>query len=211
MKKAATWTAAIAALAGVGSVQAHHSGYAYETTPIWVKGTVVRFERVNPHTITTLEDSGEYGQVHRWAVEGPGQFQLERLGIEDDVPKIGDVIGVCAFPYKPASELSRIWPGVDFSVRRSFQTDDGTPRQFVAGHVLVLPDGRKQFWEPHGVIAECIRSTDKQRQSWLDFLNGNPRARQAWCEQRGYQSIQSTASLKAFVDEINSLIAKPCE
>jgi hypothetical protein len=48
----------------------------YETTPIWVKGTVVAFERRNPHSIKTLEDRGEEGRVLRWAVEGPPQTAL---------------------------------------------------------------------------------------------------------------------------------------
>jgi len=211
MNKTATWTAAISALAWAGSLQAHHSGYMYETTPTWVKGTVVRFEHVNPHTITTLEQRSEDGRVHRWAVEGPGEFQLDRLGLSVNVPKVGDIIEVCAFPYKPAAELSRMFPGVDFSARRTSPgTDDSSP-QFVAGHVMVKPDGKKLLWEPHGMISECIRSSDDQRQSWLDFVNSNPRVRQAWCEQRGYAHVQSTASLRELVGEINSLIDSPCE
>jgi hypothetical protein len=212
MKKTmAISAAALVALACAGSLRAHHSGFMYETTPIWVEGTVVRFEPVNPHTITTLEERTEDGQVSRWAVEGPGQSQLARMGIGMDVPKVGDIIKFCAFAYKPAAELSRMFPGVDFSVRRSSPATDGPSPQFVAGHVMVTPDGEKRLWEPHGVISECIRSSDDQRQSWLDVLNSNPRARQAWCEQRRYAYIQSTASLREFVEEINSSIDNPCE
>jgi Family of unknown function (DUF6152) len=213
MKQLATWTVAIAALAALtwaGSPQAHHSGSMYETTPIWVKGRVVRFEGANPHTITTLEERSEDGQVRRWAVEGPGQSQLDRVGIGMDVPTIGDIIDFCAFAYKPAAELSRMFPGVDFSVRRWSAATDGSSPQFVAGHVMVMPDGQKRLWEPHGLISECIRSSDDQRQSWLDFLNSNPSVRQAWCEQRGYTHIQSTASLREFVEEVNRLIDNPC-
>ena len=212
MKKTmAIWAAALAALACTNSLRAHHSGYMYDTTPIWVKGTVVRFEHINPHTIITLEDRSEDGQVRRWAVEGPAQAELDRTGIGMDVPKVGDAIQFCAFPYRSVAELSRIWPGVDFSVRRFAQAADGSSPQFVAGHVMVMPDGEKRLWLPHGLISECIRSSDDQRQSWLDFLNSTPRARQAWCEQRRRASVQSNASSKAFVDEINSFMANPCE
>ncbi len=211
MNKTVIWTAAIATLTCAGSLQAHHSGSMYEPTPMWVKGTVVRFEGVNPHTIITLEERSADGQVRRWAVEGPGEFQLDRLGLSVDVPKVGDSLKFCAFAYKPAAELSRMFPGVDFSVRRSSPDSDGSSPQFVAGHVMVMPDGEKRLWEPHGVISECIRSSDDPRPSWLDFLNSNPRVRQAWCEQRGHSHVQSTASLRQFVEEINSSIDNPCE
>ena len=133
------------------------------------------------------------------------------MGIGMDVPKVGDVIEFCAFPYKPAEELSRMFPGVDFSNRQRPLDADGSPLQFIAGHVMVLPDGQKQFWEPHGTIIECMRSSDDPRQSWLDFVDSNRRARNAWCEQRGRASVQSNAPLRTFVEEINGLIASPCE
>ena len=55
--------AGLAALACAGSVQAHHSHFVYQTTPIWINGTVTRFELKNPHAITTLEGRSENGQV----------------------------------------------------------------------------------------------------------------------------------------------------
>ncbi len=182
----------------------------YETTPVWITGTVVRFEPVNPHTIITLEERTATGQIRRWGVEGPGRDQLDRSGSRMDAPSPGDVIGFCAFPYKPAAELSRMFPGVDFSARRASRELDGPSPQFVAGHVMVEPDGSKRLWEPHGILSECIRSSDDDRQLWLDFLNSNRRARQAWCQQRRYTLIQSNASLAAFVEQINSSIDVPC-
>lgn len=99
--RTAAWTAGLAALACAGSLQAHHSGYMYERTPLWIEGTVVRVEHVNPHTVIWLEDGTEDGrQVLRWAVEGPSQSELDRIGVGMDVPKIGDVVQFCAFPYK---------------------------------------------------------------------------------------------------------------
>jgi hypothetical protein len=201
--------AGLTALVCAASLRAHHSGYMYETTPIWVRGAVARFERTGPHTITTLEDRSVPGQVRRWAVEGPAQAQLERMGIDADTPTVGDVIEFCAFPYKPPAELSRMFPGVDFSARRSSPAADGSSPQFVAGHVMVSADGEKRLWEPHGIIGECIRSSDDQRQSWLDFINATPRAQRAWCEQRRYAHVQSNASLRELVESIN--IDVPCE
>jgi hypothetical protein len=200
MNKAMTWTVAIATLASVGAVQAHHTGSMYEQSPIWIKGTVVRFDRTNPHSIITLEDRGDNGEVRRWAVEGPAQFQLDRMGIAENFPRVGDVLEFCSFPYKP-EHLARF---------RS-QDPDGVPRQLIEGHVMVLSDGQKQFWDPHGLISACIVSSDDPRQSWLDFLNSNPRAREAWCQQRGWPATQSTASSRELVEEIDRSIDMPCE
>ncbi|HVS24269.1 MAG TPA: DUF6152 family protein [Gammaproteobacteria bacterium] len=225
MIKMGARAAAIVALACAGAAQAHHSGSMYDPTPVWVKGTVVRFEGINPHTITTLEERSEDGQVRRWAVEGPpqsaldrrrvvegpDQFLLDRGGSDEDVPKVGDVIEVCAFPYKSAAELSRLFAGVDFSKRGQRLDSDGLPLQLVAGHLLVMPDGRKRLWEPHGLLSACMRSTDDRRQSWLNLLNTNPGAHQAWCEQRTYSAVLSAASLTSFVDEINRSLADPCK
>jgi hypothetical protein len=75
---------------------------------------------------------------------------------------------------------------------------------------MVMPDGEKRFWEPHGIISECVRTSDGQRESWLEFLDSNPQARQAWCEQKGYAHVRSTASLREFVEAIDGLIDNPC-
>ena len=206
-KTMAPW---ILALVWAGALHAHHSGSMYDATPVWVEGTVVRFEAIDPHTITTVEARGADGQVRRWAVEGPGQFQLDRMGLRADVPTVGTVVRFCAFPYKTPAELARLFPGVDFSGRRSSVEADSSSPQYVAGHVMVTPDGNRRVWKGHGLISECIRRSDDQREAWLTFLNTNSAARQAWCEQRGYAPVQSNASLKAFVDEINGSIDTPC-
>lgn len=211
MRKIATPAAALAALAFAGGLRAHHSGYMYETAAVWIKGTVVRIERVNPHTLISLEDRNESGQVLRWAVEGPGQSQLERMGIAADGPSVGDVIEFCAFPYKPVEELSRMFPGVDFSARRAAAGASNSSPQFVAGHVMVMADGEKRLWEPHGLLSECIRSSADPWRSWLDFLDTSARARDAWCEQRRYTHVSSTAALVELVESIDGSLAEPCE
>jgi hypothetical protein len=203
----AAW--ALAILASVGSVQAHHSGSMYDpTTPLWVRGTVVGFEDVDPHTITLLEDSSAGGAPRRWRVEGPGRSQLDRASNGVHIPQVGEVIEFCGFPYKSPAELSRLFPGVDFSAMRSV-TDD-SPRS-VWGHVMLTADGEKRMWNPHGVLGECIRSSNEPTQSWLDFLDSNPRARELWCQQRGYAHVRSTPPARELVAEIDNSIADPCE
>lgn len=55
----------LATLACVGTVRAHHSGYMYATTPIWIEGEVTSFEPRDPHTFTTLEATSASIDVYR--------------------------------------------------------------------------------------------------------------------------------------------------
>ena len=113
------WAAAIAVLACTGPLRAHHSISAIDiSTPIWVKGTVVLYEVVNPHVMIALEERREDGQVQRWTVEGPNLGRLARYGLGKDFLQAGDVIEVCGFAPKPNVEKS--WP----------------PPRFVHGHLL---------------------------------------------------------------------------
>jgi uncharacterized protein DUF6152 len=209
-------TAAALALVCAGSVRAHHSGYMYQTTPIWIAGTVTRFELKNPHTITTIEGRSDDGQVRVWAVEGPSQTQLDRRsGDGEYVPKVGDTLKVCAFPYKPAEEIARdtrLTPSLDDSVRRRLEatTTDGASPRFIEGHVLVMPDGGMRSWDPHGILAECVRTSNDAKQPWVDFLNTSSRALELWCQQRRYVAVQSNAPLRDLVEEINGQLESPC-
>jgi hypothetical protein len=189
--KLATWAVGIAALAWAGSLQAHHSISMIDiTTPIWVKGTVVRYEPINPHAVIALEEKLKDGQVRQWTVEGPILARLTRMGVGRDVLKSGDSIEVCGFALK-ANLLT-----------------GNLPRLFLHGHMLVMPDGRLQPWGPYGKLDNCVRPDDRQ-QSWLDFLNGDPIARDLWCARVATLPPASTVST-AFVQSINRLMAHPC-
>lgn len=205
-KTALTFAVALAALASPRFGAAHHSGYMYETTSVWVTGTVVSFERIDPHTLMTVEGS-ETGERRRWVIEGPPRSALERSGTTG--PSVGDAVELCAFPYKSPAELAQLWPGVDFSARRAAAAD-GSP-QSLAGHVLVTPDGAMRFWEPHGILADCIRSSADRRQSWLAFLSEDAAAWAAWCQQKRYERVQSSATLRELVQEIEGSIGKLCD
>jgi len=74
----------------------------------------------------------------------------------------------------------------------------------------VSADGGWQIWEPHGLISECILSSAEPRRAWLGCLSANARARQAWCEQRGYAHVRSTAALSELVEEIDASLADLC-
>jgi hypothetical protein len=210
--------AGIAALACAGPAQAHHSHLLYQTAPIWISGTVTRFELKNPHAITTLEGRNENGQVLVWTVEGPSQTELDRRsGSDEYLPKVGDTLEVCAYPYRPAEEIARdtrlpSWR-LDDSIQRRLEssTTEGSSPRLILGHMLVTAGGAMRVWEPYGLIGECMRSSNDQRQSWIELLNANPEAHKFWCDQKGRAAVQSNAALKEFVEQTNALLDEPCE
>jgi hypothetical protein len=53
-------------------------------------------------------------------------------------------------------------------------------------------------------------SSDEPQRSWLEFLNTNAHAHDAWCEQRRSARTQSSAGLEDLVEEIDGLLDKPC-
>ena len=179
---------------------------------------MTRFELKNPHAITTLEGRSENGQVLVWTVEGPSQTGLDRRsGSGEYLPKVGDTLEVCAYPYRPAEEIARDsrlpqWK-LDASVQRwleSSTTEEASPR-LVLGHMLVTTGGAMRVWEPYGLISECMRRSNVQRQSWIELLNANPEAREFWCDQCERAAVQSNASLKEFVEQTDALLAEPCQ
>ena len=134
----AAWIVAIAALAWPGALTAHHSLVQFDTTtPVWVKGTIVRFDRVNPHVRFFLDQTREDGQTQRWVVDGPPSNNLGRMGIGPDFLKAGDVIEVCGFVLK----------------------EEGTPvssGRALSGHLLVMAHGKRRYWSDYGVLEKCL-------------------------------------------------------
>ena len=187
------------ALVCASALQAHHSASMFEDTPIWVDAVVVRFDRINPHSITMLEERTKDGQVRRWAVEGPDPGQMDRRGIARDILKAGDVVRFCGFPPRDESLFLRTSQGTD-----------GEPRRFLHGHVLVK-NGQKSVWGSYGTLGRCIMSSGEPRQAWAAFLNSDARVQGTWCAQRFRPAVREDASSRAFVEEMTRLLSRPCE
>jgi hypothetical protein len=131
----------LVALISAGSALAHHSLANHETTKaIRVKGTIVQFHVINPHSFIYVEEKGADGQIRRWAVEGPGAFLLARRGLEKIV-KAGDVIEVCGYQPKEATmwQIASANPGAVSLAGR-----------LITAELIVLPDGKLQEWEDYG-------------------------------------------------------------
>ena len=163
---------------------------------IWIKGTVVRYEPISPHTRFELDERTADGQVQRWTIEGPFPGRLSRIlnqngmRADEDFLEAGEVVEVCGF-YPKQSNADRV------------------PPPYVHGHVLVMPDGRMESWGPYGKLDNCIRQSD-QAEAWADFLNADPLAREFWCNIRGFVGVASTAPT-GVVDEINGLLTGSCD
>jgi hypothetical protein len=132
----------VLAVASVGSLTAHHSLANHDTaTPVRVKGTVVQFQRINPHSFISLEETDASGIRRRWAVEGPAALQLARRGVAPDVLKSGDVIEVCG--YVPKERTIR-------QIASTSPDAVSLAGRLITAELLVMPDGREQRWGDYG-------------------------------------------------------------
>jgi hypothetical protein len=136
------------------SSSAHHSLAAFDvSTPLWIKGAVVRFERVNPHSLIFMDETMPDGQVRRWAVDGPSTVQLERKGLDQEFLKAGDVIEFCGFALKDGIAGQRTFSKPVDATAPSGPTLTG---QVMNGTVLITSDGKKRVWSDYGQLARCV-------------------------------------------------------
>ena len=205
MKRIATRAAVVAALAYVGPLAAHHSISMFDVaSPIWVKGTVLRYQPISPHALIELEARQRDGHVERWTIEGPFPGRLHRImsfhGVPDDAPfvRAGDALEVCGFALKKQYAAHRMYPNAEHA-----------DNAFVHGHVLVMPGGQMQSWGPYGKIENCVRPSDTPA-SWAKFLNADPLAREFWCNTHAFTNVAAVRS-QAFAEEIASAMKQPCE
>jgi hypothetical protein len=135
--------------AATGSLLAHHSLARFDTTTaVRVKGVIAHVAWINPHSILYVDEQRPDGGIRRWAAEGPAARQLERLGIRQDVFRVGDVIEVCGYTLKERSDLPR-------AVSSEPTSSNVTASAIGSGRVLaaedlVLSDGRKRSWGDYG-------------------------------------------------------------
>jgi hypothetical protein len=150
MKKMTTaWLAVVLALVSAGSLVAHHALTNYDTTKaVRVKGTIVEFHQINPHSFIFLDEKNTEGQMRRWAVEGPSVLQLKRTGFAKDVLKTGDVVEVCG--YAPKEPI--VW-----QIASADAGATSLAGRLLNAELLVMPDGKQQSWGDYGVH-KCFAS-----------------------------------------------------
>jgi hypothetical protein len=112
------------------SLWAHHA-FAAEfdaTKPVKLRGSVAKFELINPHAWIHIDVKATDGKVTRWAIEAAAPNAMLRRGFNQDSLKIGTEILV-----------------------DGFQAKDGANR--ANGSSITYPDGKKLFIGSQGTGA----------------------------------------------------------
>jgi hypothetical protein len=103
---------------------AHHGLARFDTTHIvTMKGTITRFDWINPHAYVYADITDQHGKTANWMLECGSLGMLSRFGWSPDVVKKGDKVTVYGFVAK-----------------------DGSP--YMALQTIELPNGKSLPGEP---------------------------------------------------------------
>jgi len=108
MKRSLVFAVAMAAalLLGPTSILAHHGTTAYDfAKTVILKGTVTRFDWVNPHASLEWDAKTGNGGVEHWVVELTSPGMLTRSGWHHDSVKVGDEVTVYLHPSKNGTKF----------------------------------------------------------------------------------------------------------
>jgi uncharacterized cupredoxin-like copper-binding protein len=94
-KPVAVMAAAVVLLLVSGPLLAHHGTTVFDMEKVTVlKGTITKFEFVNPHTIIYFDVMGEKGNVEHWLAESSSNNHLSRGGYDKNTLKPGDQVTI---------------------------------------------------------------------------------------------------------------------
>src|ERR1043166_6166025 len=118
------WTLAVAITGillapSVAPLRAHHAFSAEfdVNKPLTLKGTLSKWEMINPHSWFHIDVKGPDGKVTEWMVEGGSPNTLIRLGVTKYTVKIGTELTIEGYQAKEATNKA---------VGRNFVLPDGS-------------------------------------------------------------------------------------
>ena len=119
----------ILAILWMNSAVAHHS-FAAEfdsQKPVTLKGSVVKWEMINPHGWITMDVAGPDGKTLKWMVETSNPNGLMRLGWTKRTLKPGDEVTIEGFRAKDGSNTVNATRVTLADGRQVFAGSTGTP------------------------------------------------------------------------------------
>ena len=110
-------------------LRAHHAFSAEfdVNKPLTIKGTLTKWEMINPHSWFHIDVKGPDGQVTEWMIEGGSPNTLIRLGVTKYTVKVGTELTI-----------------------EAYQAKEGTNK--AVGRNFVLPDGSRLFLSLNGAV-----------------------------------------------------------
>ena len=116
--KLAIYVTALALLAAVPAVAHHAFSAEFDVNkPVTLKGTMKKWDMINPHSWFHIDVKGPDGKVTEWMVEGGSPNTLIRLGVTKYTVEVGTELTVEGYQAKE---------GTNKAVGRNFIMKDGT-------------------------------------------------------------------------------------